>query len=55
MRITAQQYRNDPRLRLAMEIAARRERARVLGRLFANLVSHTKASHAPGTHLAREG
>jgi hypothetical protein len=55
MRITAQEYRNDPRLRLSMEIAARRERAQALGRLFSNLLSRTKANHAPGTHLTRQG
>ena len=55
MRITVQEYRNDPRLRLAMEIAARRERAQTLGRLFASLLSRTKANHASDTHLARQG
>jgi len=55
MRITMRDYRDNPQLRLALELAARRERARLLGRLFARLLSHTKASHAAGTHLARQG
>ena len=55
MRITLQEYRNDPRLRLALELAARRERARTLGRLFSNLLSRAKAGHAAGTHFARQG
>jgi hypothetical protein len=48
-----QEYRNDPRLRLALELAARRERALAFGRLFANLISRTKAGHVAGAHLAR--
>ena len=54
--ITVREYHANPQLRLALELAARRERARTLGRLFAQLVSGTKeASHAAGTHLARQG
>jgi hypothetical protein len=55
MRITMQDYRNNPQLRLTLELAARRERARALGRLFANILPRTKAGHAPGSHLARQG
>ena len=55
MRITAQEYRFNPQLRLALELAARRERARMLGRLFGNLVHRMKAGHAAGAHLARQG
>jgi len=42
-------------LRLALELAARRARARALGRLFANVLARSKAGHAPGPHLARQG
>ena len=55
MRITAQEYRFNPQLRLALELAARRERAQMLGRLFGNLVNRVKAGYAPGTHFARQG
>jgi hypothetical protein len=50
-----QDYRGNPQLRLALEIAARRERSRALGRLFTNVLSRMKAGHATGTHLARQG
>jgi len=55
MRITMESYRNNPHLRLALELAARRERARALGRLFANILSRSKDGHAPRTHLAGQG
>ena len=55
MRITIDAYRNNPQLRLALEVAARRARAQGLGRLFANILSRTKVDHAAGTHLARQG
>jgi len=55
MRITMDDYRSNPQMRLALEIAARRARAQALGRLFANLLARTKAGHAAGTHLARQG
>jgi hypothetical protein len=55
MRITVEEYRRNPQVRLAFELAARRERAQALGRLFVNILSRTKAGHAPGTHLARQG
>lgn len=53
--ITVREYHANPHLRLALELAARRERAQALGRLFANVLSHMKAGHAPRTHLARQG
>jgi hypothetical protein len=55
MRITLHEYRNNPQLRLNLELAARRERAKVLGRLFANILSRSKDGHAAGTHFARQG
>jgi hypothetical protein len=55
MRITMENYRSNPQLRLTLELAARRARARALGRLFANLLSRPKAGHAAGAHLARQG
>jgi len=55
MRITLEEYRNNPQLRLALEIAARRERTQALGRIFAGLLSRAKAGHAPGAHFARQG
>ena len=55
MRITLDEYRNNPQLRLALELAARRERARALGRLFANILSRSKDGHAAGSHFARQG
>ena len=55
MRITLDEYRNNPQLRLALELAARRERARALGRLFANILSRSKEGHAAGSHFARQG
>ena len=55
MRITLKEYQSNPQLRLALELAARRERARALGQLFANIVSRSKDGHAAGTHFARQG
>jgi len=55
MRITLENYRSNPQLRLTLELAARRERARALGRLFASILSRSKADHAAGTHFARQG
>ena len=55
MKITVQDYQSNPQLRLTLELAARRERAQALGRLFANVFSRVKAGHAPGSHLARQG
>ena len=55
MRNTVQDYRDNPQLRLTLELAARRARAQALGRLFARILSHTKGSHAAGPHLARQG
>ena len=53
MRVTVQDYRNNAQLRLALEIAARRERAKALGQLFANVLSRSKAGHAARAHFAR--
>ncbi len=55
MRITMDTYQSNPQIRLALELAARRARARALGRLFANVLARSKAGHAPGPHLARQG
>jgi len=55
MRITLQEYRSNPQVRLALELAARRERSRALGRLFASVFSHMKAGHAHRSHLAGQG
>ena len=55
MRITLENYRSSPQLRLSLEHAARRERARALGRLFANILSRSKEGHAAGSHFARQG
>jgi hypothetical protein len=59
MRITIDQYRNNPQMRLALELAARRARAQRLRRHFANHISRTysrtKARHAASTHLAHQG
>ena len=55
MRITVREYWSNPQLRLEIELAARRQRAQALGRLFGNLVNRVKAGHAAGAHLARQG
>jgi hypothetical protein len=55
MRITLHEYRNNPQLRLTLELAARRERAKALGRLFANILSRSKDGHASSSHLASQG
>jgi hypothetical protein len=55
MRVTVREYWSNPGLRLAIEMAARRQRAQALARLFTNLVNRVKAGHAAGTHLARQG
>jgi hypothetical protein len=55
MRITIDDYRSNPQLRLALELAARRARAQALGRLFSNLLSRLKVNHASSPNLARQG
>jgi hypothetical protein len=58
MRIKLIDFQNNPDLVRALQIAARRERSRQLGRLLGNAIAHLfpkNRGHAPRTHLARQG
>ena len=58
MNLTLIDYHRNPGLRLALERAARRHRARQLGRLIGNALAYAftkEYRHAAGPHLASQG
>jgi hypothetical protein len=58
MNLSPIDYYRNPELRLTLEAAARRERARKVGRLLGNALVYlfTKEyRHAAGSHFARQG